>query len=90
MIVTGIEITHYHYCPRSARHVANVCMTLKDRIVTLFCQLEMPENETPADRARAFIGDATRQMCRMPEIRSGRDKLEFSDRVAKPPLPTLA
>ena len=45
MLVTGIEITHHRYCPNSAQHLASVCLTLKDRIVTLFCQLDLPEDE---------------------------------------------
>lgn len=90
MLVTGIEITHYQYCPNSARHMASVCLTLKDRIVTLFCQLELPDNPTPGSRARAFIGEATRQLCRMPEIRSGRDRLEFSADLVGRPIPDLA
>ncbi|MFV0513552.1 MAG: hypothetical protein ACK5MY_07975 [Jhaorihella sp.] len=90
MLVTGIEITHYRYCPISARHLASVCLTLKDRIVTLFCQLDLPENESPRLRARAFVGEATRQLCRMPEIRSGRDRLEFSPDLVGCPPPEMA
>ena len=78
MLVTDIEITHYHYCRKSARHMASVCLTLKNQIVTLFCQLDLPENESGATRATAFIGEATRQLRRMPEFRSGQKTLEFS------------
>lgn len=88
MVVTSIEISDYQYCPSSARHMARVCMTLKDRIVTLFCQLDLPEGENPGERA--FVGEATRQLCRMPEIRSGRDRLEFAAGVVGIALPELA
>ncbi|MFC3119199.1 hypothetical protein ACFOHS_17400 [Jhaorihella thermophila] len=47
MLVTDIEITHYHYNKDRARHVANVCLTLKDRVVSLFCQTDLPEAEKP-------------------------------------------
>lgn len=90
MLVTGIEITHHRYCPNSAQHLASVCLTLKDRIVTLFCQLDLPEDESLKSCRRAFVGDATRQLCRMPEIRSGRDRLEFSADLVGDPLPEMA
>lgn len=90
MLVTGIEITHYQYCPNKARHMASVCLTLKDRIVTLFCQLELPENLSAGNRARAFVSEATRQLCRMPEIRSGRDRLEFAADLFGAPRPEFA
>lgn len=89
MIVTGIEIVHHEQREASRTQVANVYMTLKDRVVTLLCQLDLPEGESPASRARAFVGDATRQLRRMPEFRSGRDTLEFADGLDYA-LPTLA
>lgn len=79
MLVTDIEITNYQYCPKSARHLANVCVTLRNQIVTLFCQLDLPVDETPKARASAFVGDALRQLRRMPELRSGRSTLEFAE-----------
>ena len=79
MLVTDIEITQYQYCSRSSRHTANVCMTLKNQLVTLFCRLDLPEDELPDSRASAFVTEATRQLLRMPEYRSGRHKLQFSD-----------
>ena len=79
MLVTEIEITQYRYCSERARHMANVCLTLKDRVVSLFCQIELPEGESQAARSRAFIRDAARQLLRMPEFRSGRDTLEFAE-----------
>lgn len=85
MLVTNIEISHYSYCEQSARHTANVCMTLGDMFVTLFCALDMPANECPKERAKAFVGDAMRQLRRMPEYRSGRRSVELSEHV-QPPL----
>lgn len=79
MLVTDIEISNYHYCRRSARHLANVCVTLRTQIVTLFCQLDLPADEAPATRASAFVGEALRQLRRMPELRSGQRALEFAD-----------
>lgn len=86
MIVTEIKITHYHYCSASARHVASVCMTLKGRIVTLLCALDLPDTETDSDRTRAFVGEASRQLGRMPEFRSGRDTLEFAEGLLNGPM----
>jgi hypothetical protein len=85
MLVTDITINQYRYCPVSARHMANVCMTLKNQIVTLFCQLDLPENESNTNRATAFVGDAIRQLGRMPEYRSGKKTLEIADDVQTTP-----
>ena len=87
MLVTDISINQYRYCPVSARHLANVCMTLKNQIVTMNCRLDLPENEQNTKRSSAFIGEAIRQMGRMPEYRSGAETLEISDGVlATPPM----
>ena len=79
MLVTDIEIAQYHYCPHSLRHIANVSMTLKNQITTLFCRLDLPEDENADNRATAFVVEATRQLLRMPEYRSGRQTLAFSE-----------
>lgn len=79
MLVTDIEISQYHYCADSSRHMASVCMTLKNQMVTLFCRLDLPQDEGPKIRAAAFVAEATRQLLRMPEYRSGREKLAFSE-----------
>lgn len=79
MLVTDIEITDYRYCARRARHQANVGVTLKNRFITLFCQLDLPSDTDDTTRARAFVDDALRQLRRMPEIRSGRAALGFCD-----------
>ncbi|WP_164660888.1 hypothetical protein [Tropicibacter sp. Alg240-R139] len=89
MLVTNVEISQYTYCERTERHTANVCMTLGDMFVTLFCALNMPENECPKTRANAFVRDAMRQLRRMPEYRSGRSSLELSKHVTAP-MPLLA
>ena len=81
MLVTDIEITHYRYCPTRARHLANVCMTLKDRIVSMACALDLPADTPNAPRAAAFVQDAIRQLKRMPELRSGQARLEFATGV---------
>ncbi len=79
MLVTDISINQYRYCPVSARHMANVCMTLKNQIVTMGCQLDLPDDDNSTKRAAAFVGDAIRQLARMPEFRSGDKTLEISD-----------
>lgn len=79
MLVTDIEIAQYHYCSASSRHIANVSMTLKHQITTLFCRLDLPEDENAEVRATAFVAEATRQLLRMPEYRSGRQTLAFCD-----------
>lgn len=81
MLITDIEITQYTYCQSSARHSANVCMTLKNQVVTLFCQLRLSEQESSGEKARAFISDAMRQMRRMPEYRSGKATLSLADNL---------
>ena len=77
MVVTDIEITNYRYCPRSARHVANVCVTLKDRVVDLLCTIDMPGEEARVTRNAALVTEALRQLRRLPEVRSGREDLSF-------------
>jgi len=79
MLVTDIEISQYHYCPTSLRHTATVCMSLKNQTVTLFCRLDLQADEDPAARAAAFVAEATRQLLRMPEYRSGHQKLHFAE-----------
>ncbi|MCE8512448.1 hypothetical protein KBY24_10710 [Ruegeria pomeroyi] len=86
MQITNVEISQYHVCPSTARHSASVCMTLADRMVTLFCSLELPEEISPLARTQAFVGDAMRQLRRMPEFRSGKDQLYLDDQV----LPAVA
>jgi len=54
-------------------------MTLKHQIVTLFCRLDLPKDENANNRATAFVAEATRQLLRMPEYRSGRQTLAFCD-----------
>jgi hypothetical protein len=90
MLVTDIEITHYEYRRASAQHVANVCMTLNTQIISLFCKLDLPETETSAARAAAFVSEAIRQLRKMPEFRSGRKTLEFRDTLAVLPTMQLA
>jgi len=65
--------------------MANVCMTLKNQIVTMYCQLDLPENELNTKRASAFVREAIRQLGRMPEYRSGEKTLEISDGVLTTP-----
>lgn len=87
MLVTDISISQYRYCPVSARHMANVCMTLKNQIVTLFCQLDLPEDEANTKRAAAFVGDAIRQLGRMPEHRSDdKARKSANDNQPTPPM----
>jgi len=79
MLVTDIEFSDYTYCRQSLRHQGTVCMILKNQAVTLFCRLDLPQDEDPKSRAAAFVAEATRQLLRMPEYRSGRQKLEVAD-----------
>ena len=81
MLVTDIEISHYSYDAHRARHSANVAMTCRDRVVSLFCQLDLPAEESPRTRAQAFVKDAIRQLRRMPEYRNGRTPLQFADHL---------
>jgi hypothetical protein len=90
MFVTDIEITHYQYCPKSARHMANVCLTLKTQIVTVWCKLELPADIPGPARASAFVQDALRQLRRMPEFRSGQSTVQMRDTDLNPPIAHLA
>lgn len=90
MLVTDIEITQYQYCNQSLRHTASVCMSLKNQNVTLFCRLDLPQEECPNTRATAFVAEATRQLLRMPEYRSGHSKLQFSDTISGDALRLMA
>lgn len=81
MLVTNIQISQYAYDRLSAKHQANVKLTVPGKVVSLFCQLDMPHNETVSSRSVAFVGDAIRQLKRMPEIRSGQQKLSFADNL---------
>ena len=83
MLVTDIEISHYSYDSRRARHCANVAMTFRNRVVSLLCQLDMPAEESASNRARAFVQDAIRQLRRMPEFRTGADRLQFADHLMR-------
>ncbi|MBE1285334.1 MAG: hypothetical protein GJ676_18620 [Rhodobacteraceae bacterium] len=83
MVITDIEISHYAYDSHRARHTASVEMKLKDRVVQLFCQLELPENASPSNRAAEFVRDAIRQLRRMPEYRSGAEELRFADHLLR-------
>ena len=90
MLVTDIEISQYQYCQKSSRHIACVCMTLKNQMVTLLCRLDLPRDENPTIRATAFVTEATRQLLRMPEYRSGSKKLQFSDTLRDLCMPQMA
>lgn len=79
MLVTHIQISQYAYDRRNARHQANVEMTLPGKVISMFCQLDLPENENPRNRTVAFVGDAVRQLKRMPELRSGQHRLDFAN-----------
>ncbi len=81
MIVTDIEISHYSYDTERSLHRANVCMTLKDRVVNLACQLRLPADKPQSARMAALVGDAIRQLNRMPEVRSGGARVEFADNL---------
>lgn len=81
MLVTDIEIDDYCYCPRSFRHTARVCISLKNRVVTLLCRLDLPQDEPARTRATAFATEAVRQLLRMPEFRSGKETLRFADNL---------
>ncbi len=81
MFVTDIQIANYRYCSGSGRHIANVGVTLRDQFISLFCQLDLPEDECPDFRARALVGEALRQLARMPEYRSGKTAFHVADHL---------
>ncbi|OUS34169.1 hypothetical protein A9Q94_17150 [Rhodobacterales bacterium 56_14_T64] len=81
MLVTNIEITQYHYDSNCARHCANVALSLRDRTVSLFCQINLPREGDAASRRLGFVDEAERQLRRMPEFRSGRQELRLADHL---------
>ncbi len=85
MQITDVEISVPEYCPEQARHRASVCLTLADRIVTLFCSIELTAESGAEARRAAFLGDALRQMKRMPEFRAGRATLEIAEGLTPHP-----
>lgn len=89
MIVTSVAITDYRYCAISARHSAQVSLTMGDRSVSLLCRVDLAEHEPAEVRATALMQEAKRQLCRMPEFRSGRVTLQFCDTLMQAP-PQLA
>ncbi len=90
MEITGVEISQYRYCHNQARHLATVCMTMPDRIITMFCRVDLPEDEAPVRRTDAFMRDAARQLLRMPEFRSGDNSVAFPPANLSEPSPSLA
>ena len=47
----------------------------------------LQNGEPPRRRAEAFVAEATRQLLRMPEFRSGANSLRFADGVRGGPAP---
>lgn len=90
MLVTDIEITNYHYCHESCQHQALVSMTLQNHVVTMMCQVDLPDDEPELSRAAALVSEATRQMHRMPEFRAGQKALEFAKNLISCAPPELA
>jgi hypothetical protein len=78
MFVTDIEISHYRYDPYRGRHCANVAFSTEDSTVNLYCQIPADEEEDADTRALGLLGEATRQLRQMPDIRSGRQDLQFA------------
>lgn len=91
MKITDIEISPAGYCAQRALHEAHVCLTLADRVVTLLCAVALGENSGAEARRAAFLGEALRQMGRMPEFRAGRATLEIAEGLrAQAAHPALA
>ena len=82
MRITDIEISPAGYSPRQARQQAHVCLTLADRVVTLFCTVALGADSGAEARRAAFLGEALRQLARMPEFRAGYATLEIAEDIA--------
>jgi len=78
MLVTDIQITPFDDGTGSSGTSARVCMTSDNQVVTLLCRIGTDQKESPVD---AFVAEATRQMQRMPEFRSGRVILRFAENL---------
>lgn len=86
MLIKSVEIDHYRYSPEGSRHAARVRMTLRDRVVTTFCQVIGGAEMDTAARAEALVRDALRQLRRMPEFRSGGTSLELAPELDRVPF----
>jgi len=85
MQITDYEISQAELLPDQSRHMARVSLTMADRIVTLFCAVNLDGVDTPNGRLNAFLREALRQMRRMPEFRTGEATLELAANLAPDP-----
>ncbi|MFK7753412.1 MAG: hypothetical protein AB8B51_12770 [Sedimentitalea sp.] len=90
MHITDIEISDYRYCDRSARHVAHVHLAQDNHVVTLMCHIDLPRGASAPIPTDAIVGEAKRQLARMPEFRSGRQTLTFASQLCAKAPPELA
>ena len=70
-------VTDFDILAPGLQNEALVSLTLADRIVTFLCRLDA--STTHEDRQAALLRDALRQLGRMPEFRSGRQRLKLGD-----------
>lgn len=78
MLVTDIAISRHTYCPVRRVHTADVSLTFKNRVVRLFCTLTGMGEADESQCVTGLVGDALRQMGRMPEYRAGKDRIQMT------------
>ena len=81
MYVTDIQISNPTYRQSLGELSAIVSLHASEQDVNLLCAVpSQPEKKTGESRI-ALIREALRQLSRMPEMRTGREKLSFAPGV---------
>lgn len=90
MRVHGIKIEDQAYCIERQCHAARVIVLIDDVIMTLFCRSHLPADAPEASCRAALLGEALRQIGRMPEFRSGSERLSLAAGLRAEASPELA
>ncbi|WP_121067344.1 hypothetical protein [Chachezhania antarctica] len=69
MTVTGFEIARTVFCNSTKTYHSDVAVQRESGVTWLHCMAELPADVDPQVLRCALLGDALRQMKRMPEIR---------------------
>ncbi|WP_197918565.1 hypothetical protein [Thiosulfatihalobacter marinus] len=81
MYVTDIQITNPTYRQSLGELSAVVSLHADARDVRLLCNVPTQPEKQEGEGRLALIREALRQIGRMPEIRTGREKLSFAPGV---------
>ncbi|WP_270724974.1 hypothetical protein [Shimia sp. Alg240-R146] len=78
MYVTDIQISNPTYRQTLGELSAVVSLSSEERDVQLHCNVPAAEQRREGEGRLALIREALRQISRMPEMRTGREKLSFA------------